>query len=208
MDTQDNKVKFYKKEWFKFLLILSISILIAIIGVKNNIEYERDRIYKELRSKIKVEVEKDLYKELIEKYKDSIRRDLKKEYRDFVRVELESSLKEDTMRTLKHEIQVKSGELSYEMFESMDYKSNGEDTKHVKVIVENLDNVFQEELEGLFRQVFGVNSEKRGVLLVFPKSPEECDFIPSYRVEGGYNEEIIVMSEDGSSNFSNLSIIS
>ena len=132
---------------------------------------------------------------------NNINRDLKKEYRDFVELELKNSLREDTLRNLKHEIDNESNELFYNVFESIEYKQNGENVRHCSVIVENLDKVFEEELEGLYKQIFGNNSDKNNVLLVFPKEPEEVGYRPSFRLENGLNEQILIIKDGEERNY-------
>ena len=202
------KKSFLKSELFKFLFVSIVSLAIAIIGINNNIEREKQKIFRGMKSKIKLEVENELYKELSNKFEDTIRNDLKKEYRDFVKLELRDSLKEDTFRSLKHQIDNEDEELSYEIFESLEYKQNGENVNHCEVVVKNLDKVFTEELEGLFKQIFGDGGEKKEILWVFSKHPEEEGYIPDYRIERGLNNELMIINDSNSKNYSSNSIIS
>ncbi len=202
------KKSFFKSELFKFMFVSVVSLLIAIIGINNNIEREKQKIYKSMKSKIKSEVENELYSELSNKFEDAIRNDLKKEYRDFVKLELIDSLKEDTFRSLKHQIDNEGTELSYELFESLEYKQNGENIHHCEVIVRNLDKICTEELEGLFKQIFVNQKDKKGVLLVFSKQPEEEGYRPNYRIEQGLNNELLVIQDNNSENFVANGIIS
>lgn len=184
--------KFLNSEWSKILFIYLVSLTIAIIGINNNIEREKNKIFSNMKSKIKLEVEKDLYKELSDKFSEIVRSDLKKEYRDFVKLELNKSLRDDTFRTLKHQIDSEGVDLSYKMVECLEYKQNGESIQHCKVIVNNLDKVFNEELKGLFKQIFGNENDKKGVLLVFSREPEELEYRPDFRIESGLNDQIII----------------
>lgn len=184
--------KFLNSEWSKILFIYFISLMIAIIGINNNIEREKNKIFSNMKSKIKLEVEKDLYKELSDKFSETVRNDLKKEYRDFVKLELNKSLRDDTFRTLKHQIDNEGVDLSYKMVERLEYKQNGESIQHCKVIVKNLDKVFNEELTGLYKQIFGNESDKKGILLIFSKEPEELGYRPDFRIENGLNDQIII----------------
>ena len=195
------KKSIFKNEWVKGLIVSVVSILIAIIAINNNIEIEKQKIFNDMKSKIKIEVEKDLYKELSDKFHETVRSDLKKEYRDFVKVELTKNLREDTFRALKHQIDSEGVDLSYEIFESIEYKKNGENIQHCEVVVKNLDQVFNEELEGLFKQIFGKN--KNGVLLVFSKEPEQNEYRPKYRIERGLNEQILVIEDNTPKDFAN-----
>ena len=195
------KKSIFKNEWVKGLIVSVVSILIAIIAINNNIEREKQKIFNDMKSKIKIEVEKDLYKELSDKFHETVRSDLKKEYRDFVKVELTKNLREDTFRALKHQIDSEGVDLSYEIFESIEYKKNGENIQHCEVVVKNLDQVFNEELEGLFKQIFGKN--KNGVLLVFSKEPEQNEYRPKYRIERGLNEQILVIEDNTPKDFAN-----
>lgn len=202
------KKSFLKNELSKFLFVSIVSLAIAIIGINNNIEREKQKIFRGMKSKIKLEVENELYKELSNKFEDTIRNDLKKEYRDFVKLELRDSLKEDTFRSLKHQIDNEGEELSYEIFESLEYKQNGENVNHCEVVVKNLDKVFTEELEGLFKQIFGDGGEKKEILWVFSKHPEEEGYRPDYRIERGLNNELMIINDSNSKNYSSNSIIS
>lgn len=202
------KKSFLKSELSKFLFVSIVSLAIAIIGINNNIEREKQKIFRGMKSKIKLEVENELYKELSNKFEDTIRNDLKKEYRDFVKLELRDSLKEDTFRSLKHQIDNEGEELSYEIFESLEYKQNGENVNHCEVVVKNLDKVFTEELEGLFKQIFGDGGEKKEILWVFSKHPEEEGYRPDYRIERGLNNELMIINDSNSKNYSSNSIIS
>lgn len=202
------KKSFFKSELFKFMFVSVLSLLIAIIGINNNIEREKEKIYRSMKSKIKSEVEDELYSELSNKFEDTIRNDLRKEYRDFVKLELIDSLKEDTFRSLKHQIDNEGPELSYEVFESIEYKQNGENVHLCEVIVKDLDKIFTEELEGLFRQIFVNNGDKKGVLLVFSKQPEEEGYRPEYRIEEGLNNELLVIQDNNSDNYVANGIIS
>lgn len=202
------KKSFLKSELSKFLFVSIVSLAIAIIGINNNIELEKQKIFRGMKSKIKLEVENELYKELSNKFEDTIRNDLKKEYRDFVKLELRDSLKEDTFRSLKHQIDNEGEELSYEIFESLEYKQNGENVNHCEVVVKNLDKVFTEELEGLFKQIFGDGGEKKEILWVFSKHPEEEGYRPDYRIERGLNNELMIINDINSKNYSSNSIIS
>jgi len=197
----NSRINVFKKEWVKFLIILVASICIAIIGIINNINRERQKVFTNMKAKVKTEVENELYSELYDKFEQSVRVDLKKEYRDFVELELKNSLREDTLRNLKHEIDNESNELFYNVFESIEYKQNGENVRHCSVIVENLDKVFEEELEGLYKQIFGNNSDKNNVLLVFPKEPEEVGYRPSFRLENGLNEQILIIKDGEERNY-------
>lgn len=194
----------FKNEWVRIVGISVLSILISIICINNNIEREKQKIFTDMKSKIKVEVEKDLYKELSEKFKDTVRSDLKKEYRDFVKMELKKNLREDTFRALKHQIDTEGADLSYEIFESIEYKKNGENIQHCEVVVKNLDKIFNEELEGLFKQIFGKN--KNGVLLVFPQEPEQNGYRPQYRIERGNNDQILVIEDNVNKDIANTII--
>lgn len=184
--------KFLKNEWSKILFIYFVSLMIAIIGINNNIEREKNKIFNNMKSKIKLEVEKDLYKELADKFSETVRSDLKKEYREFVKLELNKSLRDDTFRTLKHQIDNEGVDLFYKIVESLEFKQNGETIQHCKVIVKNLDKVFNEELRGLYKQIFGDEDDKKGVLLVFSKEPEEMGHRPDFRIENGLNNQIII----------------
>ncbi len=194
------KKSFLKSELSKFLFVSIVSLVVAIIGINNNIEREKQKIFRGMKSKIKLEVENELYKELSNKFEDTIRSNLKKEYRDFVKIELHDSLKEDTFRTLKHQIDNESEELSYEIFELLEYKQDGEDVNHCEVVVKNLDKVFAEELEGLFKQIFGDGGEKKEVLWIFSKHPEEEGYRPDYRIERGLNDELMIINDRNSEN--------
>ena len=80
----NSRINVFKKEWVKFLIILVASICIAIIGIINNINRERQKVFTNMKAKVKTEVENELYSELYDKFEQSVRVDLKKEYRDFV----------------------------------------------------------------------------------------------------------------------------
>ncbi|BAK81619.1 hypothetical protein [Candidatus Arthromitus sp. SFB-rat-Yit] len=196
-----SKTNIFQKEWLKVLVILFISVGIAIIGIINNIDKERQKVFNSMKSAIKVEVENELYSEFYDKFEPSIRVDLKKEYRNFVELELRDSLREDTLRILKHEIDNESNELFYNVFESIEYKKNGENVRHCTVVVENLDRIFEEELEGLYKQIFGNNSDKNNVLLVFSKDPEEASYRPSFRLENGVNDQILIIKDGEERNY-------
>lgn len=206
-DKDQKRVTIFNKPLVKILSITILSLLIAIIGIGRNIEREKQRVFSDMRTKVKHEVEKELYSELIDKFREGVRSDLKKEYRDFVKLELKNSLREDTLRSLKHQIDNESSELLYEVFESIEYKENGEDIHHCEVIVKDLDKVFEEELEGLFKQMFSKDSNKKGVLLVFDKEPEESGYMPKFRLEQGLNDNILVIRDGDKSRILDNSII-
>ena len=208
IDKKNDKKSFLKSEWSKFLFISVVSLLIAIVGINNNIEREKDKIFKEMKSKIKLEVEKELYKELYDKFQETVRNDLKKECRDFVKIELKKSLRDDTFRALKHQIDNEGIDLSYEIFESIEYKQNGENIHHCEVVVNNLDKVFNEELEGLFKQIFGNEQDKKGVLLVFSEEPEENGYRPDFRIEKGLNDQIMIMKDNKFRDLADNNVIS
>ncbi len=196
---KENKKSILSKEWFKILIIASISFLIAIVGTLNNIEKERQRVFTSMKSKIKSEVEKELYGELMDKFKDRVKIDLKKEYRDFVKLELQDNLKDDIFRSVKHQIDSEGGDLFYEVFESIEYKERGDSIHRCDVIVRNLDSVFEDELEGLYKQIFGKYSDKKGVLLVFGGEPEESGYTPKFRLENGLNDEVLIIHDGNKS---------
>lgn len=193
------RFKLFKNEWVKILMVSFVSLFIAIAGILNNIEREKQRVYSDMKLKIKGEVEKELYSELIDKFESSVRSDLKKEYRDFVKIELKDTLREDTLRSLKHEIDTQGADLTYEVFESIEYKHNGENIHHCEVVVNNLDKVFEEELEGLYKQIFGSTQDKKGILLVFSKEPDQVEYRPDFRLENGINDQILII-QDGKRN--------
>ncbi len=192
---ESKKNEFLKSELSKFVLISVLSLLIAVVFVAGNIQKERNKIFNNMQSKIKFEVEKELHKELSDKFRENIRDDLKKEYRDFVKIELRKSLRDDTFRTLKHHIDSEGIDLHYEIFETMEYKQDGESIYHCEVVVENLDKIFDEELEGLFRQIFGNKKDKKEILLVFSKQPEEAGYRPDFRIERGMNDQLLVVKD-------------
>ena len=59
-----------------------------------------------------------------------------------------------------------------------------------------MDKVFNEELEGLFKQIFGNEQDKKGVLLVFSEEPEENGYRPDFRIEKGLNDQIMIMKDN------------
>lgn len=209
MDKGKNQKKSlaFNNPWVKVLIITVVSLLVAVVGIGKNIEREKQKVFSDMRSKIKCEVEKELYSELMDKFKEGVRSDLKKEYRDFVKLELKNSLREDTFRSLKHQIDNESSDLLYEVFETMEYKENGENIIHCEVIVKDLDKVFEEELEGLFKQIFSKREDKKGVLLVFDKEPEESGYMPKFRLEQGLNGQILVIRDGDKSKILEDSII-
>lgn len=204
----NGKKKLLKSEWVNFIGVSIVSLLIAIIAINNNIEREKQKIFSSMKSQVKVEVEKELYNELYKKFEESVREDLRKEYKDFVKLELKKSLRDDTFRTLKHQIENEGVDLSYELFESLEYKQNGENIHHCEVVVNNLDKIFNEELEGLFKQIFGNEEDKKGVLLVFSKEPEERGYRPEFRLERGLNDQILIIEDSGENDFSNMNLVS
>ena len=50
IDKKNDKKSFLKSEWSKFLFISVVSLLIAIVGINNNIEREKDKIFKEMKN--------------------------------------------------------------------------------------------------------------------------------------------------------------
>lgn len=207
-ENQNSKKGFLKSELSKFLIVSVVSLIIAVAGIVNNIEREKNKIFNNMKSKVSLEVEKELHKELTEKFKESIRGDLKKEYRDFVKLELKKSLRDDTFRALKHQIDNEGIDLCYEIFETMEYKQDGESVHHCEVIVENLDKVFNEELEGLFKQIFGNQKDKKEVLLIFSKQPEEREYRPEFRIERGLNDQLLIISDVKSADSSDGKLVS
>ena len=206
MSNEKGKLSLFKNEWIKVLLISVVSIVISIIGINVNIEREKSKLFDSMKLKIRTEVERDLYKELSEKFKLSVEDDLRNEYREFVKFELRKSLRDDTFKSLKHQIDSEGIELFYDLIEFIEYKQNGEDIRHCEVVVNNLDKVFDEELEGLFKQIFGNCENKKGVLLVFSKEPEERGYRPDFRLENGLNDQILIM-RDGNLDVAHNSLI-
>lgn len=184
--------KFLKSGFSKIVFVYVLSFLIAVIGIANNIEREKQKIFKNMESKVKVEVEKELYKELSDKFSDIVRNDLKREYRDFVKHELNKSLRDDTFRALKHQIDNESVDLYYKIVGKLEYKKNGESINQYEVVVDNLDKVFNEELYGLFKQIFGSDQNDNGVLLVFSNDPNKSNCKPEFKIEKGLNDQIII----------------
>lgn len=182
--------RFFKSSFSKIVFVYVVSLLLAVFGIANNIEREKQKIFKNMQSKIKVEVEKELYKELSDKFSATIRNDLKREYRDFVKHELNKSLRDDTFRTLKHQIDNEGVDLYYHVIKKVERKKNGDSIKECEVMVENLDKVCNEELNGLFKQIFG-NDKDKGVLLVFSDDPERLNQ-PDFKIERGLNDQILI----------------
>lgn len=207
-DNQNSRKGFFKSELSKFLIVSVVSLIIAVVGIVNNIEREKNKVFSNMKSKVSLEVEKELHKELTDKFKESVRGDLKKEYRDFVKLELKKSLRDDTFRALKHQIDNEGIDLCYEIFESMEYKQDGEDVHHCEVVVKNLDKVFNEELEGLFKQIFGNQKDKKEVLLIFSKQPEERGYRPDFRIERGLNDQLLITKDVKSVDSSDGKVVS
>lgn len=184
--------KFLKSNFSKVAFVYIASLLIAIFGIVNNIEREKQKIFKNMQSKIKIEVEKELYKELSDKFSDIIRNDLKREYRDFVKHELNKSLRDDTFRTLKHQIDNEGVDLCYKVVGKLEYKKNGESINQCEVVVDNLDKIFNEELHGLFKQIFGNDQDNYGILLVFSDDTNKLNNKPEFKIEKGLNDQIII----------------
>lgn len=207
-DNQNSRKGFFKSELSKFLIVSVVSLIIAVVGIVNNIEREKNKVFSNMKSKVSLEVEKELHKELTDKFKESVRGDLKKEYRDFVKLELKKSLRDDTFRALKHQIDNEGIDLCYEIFESMEYKQDGENVHHCEVVVKNLDKVFNEELEGLFKQIFGNQKDKKEVLLIFSKQPEERGYRPDFRIERGLNDQLLITKDVKSVDSSDGKVVS
>lgn len=184
--------KFLKSNFSKVAFVYIASLLIAIFGIVNNIEREKQKIFKNMQSKIKIEVEKELYKELSDKFSDIVRNDLKREYRDFVKHELNKNLRDDTFRTLKHQIDNEGVDLCYKVVGKLEYKKNGESINQFEVVVDNLDKIFNEELHGLFKQIFGNDQDNHGILLVFSDDINKLNNKPEFKIEKGLNDQIII----------------